>query len=118
MDKLVIDHIKISTLIGAHPWEQQCPQTLYVDLIFETDAQYIARTDNLEKAIDYDKVVKQVLAFAKNNHFQLIETFADKLASELLAHFPIGWVQITLHKPGALQDAKSVAIQIARSQVI
>lgn len=116
MDKLVITQIKVNTKIGAHPWEQQCTQNIYLDLSFDTDAKQIALTDNLNEAIDYDKVVKHILGFAQQNHFQLIESFADKLASSILSHFPISHLEITLHKPGALKDAKSVAITLSRSK--
>jgi len=116
MDKLVITGIKLTTLIGSHPWEQECPQNLLLDLAFETEAKNIALEDNIHKAIDYDKIVKHIFDFVKTHHFQLIETLAEHLAKEMLCHFPTKWVQITLHKPGALLDAKDVAITIERAQ--
>lgn len=115
VDKLVISDIKLTTLIGVHEWEQQCPQNLHLDLVFQTDAKRIAKEDNLVEAIDYDKVLQHIFAFTQKNHFQLIETLAEHLAQMILSHFPTQWVQITLHKPGALKQAKDVAITIERA---
>lgn len=118
LDKLVIKHIELSARIGVYAWEQECLQTLIVDLAFATHAQHIAEHDNIELAIDYDKVVQHLCAFVEQHHFQLIETLAEKMAASLLAHFPTTWVQITLHKPGALKQAKDVMIIIERSKIL
>ena len=115
MDKLVISDIKLTTLIGIHPWEQQCPQNLRLDLALKTDAKRVAEQDNIAAAIDYDAVVKHIFAFIETHQCQLIETLAEHLAQEILKNFATSWVQITLHKPGALLNAKDVAITLERS---
>lgn len=116
MDTITLSDISFSTLIGIHAWEQRIPQKLRLDLTFQTDAAQIALSDTIENAIDYERVVKTVFAFATANHFQLIETFADQLARHLLASFPTTMVALTLHKPGALKEAKDVMIHVKRSQ--
>lgn len=116
MDKIVISGIKISTLIGVHPWEQRIPQNIYLDIALQTFAERAAQEDDLHEAIDYDQVVAHLLAYTKENHFKLIETLAERLANEVLSHFSTKWVQITLNKPGALKTAKNVAITIERTR--
>ncbi|MBN9286319.1 MAG: dihydroneopterin aldolase [Gammaproteobacteria bacterium] len=116
MDKLTISGIKLTTLIGIHDWEKQCPQNLHLDVVLQTDAKKAALEDNIQDALDYDSLVEHIVNFVENYHFQLIETLAERLAQEVLNHFPTNWVQITLHKPGALLKAKDVAITIERSQ--
>ncbi|MFI4937897.1 MAG: dihydroneopterin aldolase [Candidatus Berkiellales bacterium] len=115
MDKLIINDLKLVTLIGTHDWEQQTPQTLHCDIMLQTDAKSIAKTDNIETAINYDKVTEHLLNFVKQHHFQLIETLAEHLATTILKHFPTSWVQVILHKPGALKQA-NVAIMIERTK--
>lgn len=114
MDKLFINQLKVTTLIGVHAWEQLTPQNLLLDIAFEIDAKQVAQNDNFQEAIDYDQIIKHVLEFAEKNHFQLIETFVERLAQALLHHFPLPWIQLTLHKPGAVLQAKDVAITIER----
>lgn len=116
MDKLAISGIKLTTLIGIHDWEQQCPQNLYLDITLQIDAQKAALEDNIQDALDYDRLVTHIFTFVENTHFHLIETLAERLAQEVLHHFPTDWVQITLHKPGALQKAKDVTITVERSR--
>ena len=56
-----------------------------------------ALQDNINEALDYEKVLAHILNFVKNHHFQLIETLAENLAQEILRTFSTNWVQITLH---------------------
>jgi len=116
MDTITLSSITLSTLIGIHAWEQRVPQKLQLDITFQTDAATIANNDSIETAIDYERVVKTIFAFATENHCQLIETFAHKLANHLLEHFPTTMVALSLHKPGALKEAKNVTIYVTRSR--
>jgi dihydroneopterin aldolase len=115
MDKLAITGIKLTTRIGILPWEKQCEQNLYCDITLQTDAKKIAKDDDIASAIDYDKVVQHLVQFVQAKACGLIETLAEQIATELLSHFHTPWVQITLRKPGALLQAKDVAITIERS---
>ncbi len=114
MDKLSIQDLAVTMLIGAYDWEQTTPQTLYIDLTFCTDASKIAKTDHLSDAIDYDKMAKTIQDFSLKHHFQLIETYADRLAQFLLSSFQLTWISLTLNKPDALTHAKNVKISVER----
>lgn len=114
MDKLFINQLKVTTLIGVHAWEQLSMQNLLLDIVIQIDAQQVAQADDIQQALDYDQVVKYILTFAQQNHFQLIETFAERLTQALLEHFSLPWIELTLRKPGALLQAKEVAITIER----
>ncbi|MBI2790910.1 MAG: dihydroneopterin aldolase [Gammaproteobacteria bacterium] len=116
MDKIVISDIKLNTIIGVYDWEKQASQNIHLDIALSTDAKKIAATDDLSHAIDYSAVIKHIFDYVQTNHFQLIETLAEKLATEVLQHFSTEWVQITLHKPGALLQAKDVSITIERTK--
>ena len=116
MDRLTISGIKLNTLIGIHDWEKQTPQELVLDITFETNAKRIAEKDDIHQAIDYDKLLQHIIAFVQANHFLLIETLAEKMAEQVLEFFPTSWVQITLHKPGALKQAHDVFMTIERTK--
>ena len=116
MDKLTLTEINLSTKIGIHAWEQQAIQVLKVDLELMIDAHLIAKTDAINAALDYDKIIDYLQTFAHEHHFQLLETFADKLAGGLLAQFNTPSLRLTVHKPAALLGAKDVSICVERSR--
>lgn len=116
IDTLSIIGIPLTTLIGVFDWEQTTAQTLYCDLTFETDTATIAKTDQIEEAINYATMTESIQHFAENHHFQLIETLANKLAAHLLTHFPTHWLRLTLHKPSALKQVSDVMVSIERTK--
>lgn len=116
MDKLVINDIKFHTIIGIHPWEQSIKQLISLDLELAVNVKKAAEKDHIQDALDYDKLLMHILAFVDNQHFQLIETLAERLATEILTHFATPYVLVRIHKPGALKIPGNVSIQVERSK--
>lgn len=114
MDKIIITGLKFTTIIGTLDWEKQTPQNIYLDLVVGTDATKAAKYDALADALDYTVIVAHLNQYIQTHQPELIETLIENLAQEILAHFDTPWVQLTLHKPGAILQAKDVAITIER----
>ena len=113
---ICIDELTIETLIGIHPWEQKLKQKLIFDLQCFVDTEKASDTDDLSHALDYEALSQQLSEFISANHFQLIETLAERSAEFLLNTFPIEKLILKLSKPGALSQAKNVAITIQRQR--
>ncbi len=114
MDKLTISGLKFKTLIGTLDWEKLSPQHIYLDLTLATDAKKAALNDDIQDALDYTLIVEHLNHYIETHHFSLIETLAENIAHELLTHFNTTWLQLTLHKPGALLQAKDITLTIER----
>lgn len=114
MDTIQIKGLKVETIIGVHAWEKKLPRTLLIDLELATDVAGAAKSDAIADALDYTTVADTVVSFAKASRFQLIETLAERLAEKLLKEFRASWLRITVHKPGAVPAAQSVAVTIER----
>lgn len=116
MDKVFIEGLEVDTLIGAYDWERGIRQCLRLDLTFAWDIRPAAADDDLSKALDYAKVNQHVQAFASAAQFELVETFAERLAAELLAQFGAPWLRLRVTKPGANPLARAVGVEIERGQ--
>ncbi len=116
MDKIIITGLKFTTIIGTLDWEKLTPQNIYFDIELATDAKKPAMNDKLEHALDYTLIVAHLNNYIQNNHPELIETLIENVANEILMHFNTPWVKLTLHKPGAVLQAKDIAITIERSK--
>lgn len=116
MDKLSITEISALALIGTLDWEQHTPQTILCDVTLSVDTALVAQSDALHATVNYDQLTEVLRAFIGANHFQLIETLADRLAAHLLAEFPIAWIQLTVHKPHALSVARNISVTVERTQ--
>jgi dihydroneopterin aldolase len=116
MDIISIKALKLTTKIGVYPFEREIDQTLLVHAEFATQAALIAETDDLNHAIDYDALSKTMKQFARDSHYKLIETFAEKLSQTCFAQFPITWLKLDIQKIGAIQGAQGVSITIQRQR--
>ena len=115
MDIVFIDGLEVDTVIGVYDWERGIRQCLRLDLQLGWDIAPAAAGDDLAAALDYAAVSARVQAFAADSSFQLVETFAERLAAQLMAEFGIRWLRLRLTKPGAVPAARGgVGVEIER----
>ena len=113
-DTVLIRDLKVSTLIGVHPWERKAPQTLLLDLELSCDARIGAKTDAIADALDYEAVARRLVELGSRSSFQLLESFAEAAAALLHAEFKLTRLVLTVRKTGALREAREVAVRIER----
>ncbi len=113
-DIVSITSLKVEMSIGAYEWEKKVRQTVLIDIDLFCDSSAPGESDNLNDAIDYAKVSKQVTEICLDRHFLLIESLAETIASKLTSSPQISAVQIRVSKPGAVENAESVSVTIKR----
>jgi 7,8-dihydroneopterin aldolase/epimerase/oxygenase len=116
MDKIFIHALKTETIIGIYDWERQVRQTVLIDIEISADIRKAALTDSIEDTLNYKRVAKRVLAFVELSQFHLVETLAEHIAMLILEEFGVGWVRITLSKPGAVRSSRDVGVALERDR--
>lgn len=114
MDKLFLRDLKVDAIIGFWDWERRIKQTLSLDLEIGTDAKTAAAVDEVEAALNYEKIADRLLEFVGASHFKLVETLAESVARIVVLEFEAAWVKVTVAKPGAIRAARDVGIVIER----
>jgi dihydroneopterin aldolase len=114
LDRILISGLQARAIIGVHAWELHQPRPLLIDLELGVDARAAAATDRLRDAVDYKAVSDEVIAYAASREFRLIETLAESLSRLLFERHPILSLRLTIAKPGAVPEARGVAICIDR----
>ena len=114
MDKIFLTALTAETVIGIFDWEREVKQAISIDLEMSADIRRAARSDTIAATLNYKAVAKRVLAFVQDSRYQLVETLAEEVARMILREFPVEWVRLTLHKPGAIRFSKDVGVVIER----
>jgi dihydroneopterin aldolase len=71
-----------------------------VDVEMDVDFQEAARTDDLQKTVDYEAIYRLVHRIVTKNQFYLIEKLAYLIAMDVLDNYPVVWcVAVTVRKP-------------------
>ncbi|MDT3712281.1 dihydroneopterin aldolase [Pseudomonas phenolilytica] len=114
MDTVFIEGLEVDTVIGAYDWERGIRQCLRLDLTLGWDIRPAAAEDELDKALDYAKVAAMIDRFAAAARFELVETFAERLAASLMQEFGIVWLRLRVTKPGVNPRARGLGVEIER----
>lgn len=112
---IVVSAISLSAYIGVYPNEKRAPQPLVVDLALEVDWLAAAKRDELSLTLDYQKLCEQVLEVAASHHRNLIETLAYDVAMAMLKLPSVSQARVTVHKPGAVPQARDTSVTIELS---
>ncbi|MDV6327302.1 dihydroneopterin aldolase [Idiomarina sp. PL1-037] len=115
IDVVSIEGLTVETIIGVYDWEKEKKQRLVLDIQMSWDNQRAATTDNIDDALDYALVSERVSGWVAEKPRQLIETVAEGVASLILNEFGVQNVEVRVAKPGAVPNAKTVAVSVRRS---
>jgi dihydroneopterin aldolase len=114
MDAIVIRDLRVEALIGIHRRERHVKQTLSIDLEIGLPGTTVFASDKVADTIDYEQVALRIGALAAAQHYRLVETLADRIATLLTADFGAPWVKVSVAKIGILPNAKFVGVTIER----
>lgn len=115
--KLFLRRHEVQVRIGAHAFEQQAPQRLWIDVaLYVPYAQSTPAQDRLDEVVDYDFVRAVVAERIAQGHIMLQETLADDLARRLLAHPGVQAVQLSTSKPDVYPDCEAVGVEVFLSK--
>ena len=115
-DRLGLRGITLPARIGVYPREKGRQQTLTFDLDFDVDAARAAPTDSLRDTIDYAAVTAVIAEVIGRQHYNLIETVAEVVATTILARFPTQRVRVRVTKPGVPLRRAAAVIEVERSR--
>ena len=98
-DTVSITGLVIRAVIGVHDWEREAEQALTVGVDMAVDVARAAASDDVADTVDYSAVAAAVTRVVRDGKFQLIETAAERVASRILADFPVSWARVEIAKP-------------------
>jgi dihydroneopterin aldolase len=113
-DRIRIEGLEVHAIVGVHEWERNAPRDVRLDVTLETDLSRAGATDDLAETVDYDILAHQIVDRLSAMQPRLIETIAAAAADVCLAHRRVSAVEVTVHKPHAIESARCVAVTIRR----
>ena len=117
MDKVIIQDLTARGIIGVNDWEREQPQEILINLELYTDLKKAGLSDNLDFSINYRTIAKKAQAHAESAARWTVEALAEDLARLCLEEPGVLKVRVRVEKPGAVRFARSVGVEIERSQV-
>lgn len=115
-DKIYVEDLRVKATIGIFDWEKKIKQDVSISYEIPHDNVKAAKADAIEATTDYKSITKGIISFVENNKFELVETFAEKIAELVIKDFNIDEIRLRVSKPGALRFSKDVGVIIERDK--
>lgn len=116
MDKVIIRDLLVRGVIGIYEFERQIKQDILVNVDLFTEKSQAGHSDQIEDCIDYEKTALQLQQHAETAARHTVEALAEDLAQLCLKIPGVIKVILRVEKPGAIRFAKSVGVEIERTQ--
>ena len=115
MDAIIIEGLKVDTVVGCFNWERQIIQPLMLDLTLQTNLEQASNSDELEDTMNYAEICEISSKVIQEAQPKLIEHAAKLVINALFTQFSaIESIIITIRKPAIIPQANSVGIRLER----
>jgi dihydroneopterin aldolase len=114
LDLVFIEGLTGQTVIGIHESELHRPQAIVIDLVAGVPRARACATDRIDDTIDYGVVRERIHRLLAEHRLQLLEAFAEAIATLLVGEFGAAWVRVKVVKPKKFPDVDAVGVQIER----
>jgi len=117
MDAIIIEGLKVETVVGCFNWERQIIQPLMLDLTIHNDLRQAASSDELNDTLNYAQICELAAQVIQQAQPKLIEHAAQLVLECLFNTFSsIDSIIITIRKPAIIAQANAVGIRLERNR--
>jgi dihydroneopterin aldolase/2-amino-4-hydroxy-6-hydroxymethyldihydropteridine diphosphokinase/dihydropteroate synthase/2-amino-4-hydroxy-6-hydroxymethyldihydropteridine diphosphokinase/dihydropteroate synthase len=118
LDKIILNEIAVSYIIGLNPPERITPQPIFISVTLYIDLTTCGESDNLLYSVDYASLTDSLIDICKAGNFYTIEACAYAALKECLTSSElIEEATVYISKPNALlTKAKSPAVEMHRKK--
>ena len=115
-DQIQIKDLHLRTIIGINDEERRNRQDVLINITLYADMRAAGRSDDINDAVNYRTITKQIIGLVEESGFFLVEKMAAEIAAICLADPRVERAQVRVEKPGALRFARSVGVEIERDR--
>jgi 7,8-dihydroneopterin aldolase/epimerase/oxygenase len=100
-DRITLTGLRVHGRHGAHEYERVSGQEFVIDATVWLDLGLATTTDDLAATLDYAALAARIAKIVGGAPYNLIETVADRITTDVLTDHRVQAVEITVHKPHA-----------------
>jgi FolB domain-containing protein len=116
MDRVFIKDLLVRGIIGINDWEREKPQDILINIEIFADLKIAGEEDDISHSINYRTISKKAQARAETAQRLTVEALAEDIARLCLDEPGVKKVRVRVEKPGAVRFARSVGVEVERTQ--
>jgi dihydroneopterin aldolase / 2-amino-4-hydroxy-6-hydroxymethyldihydropteridine diphosphokinase len=116
IDRIDINGLVVTTIVGALPHEREVAQPVRIDLSLQVDLRDAGRTDELADTANYGDVTQRVADAVRESKDVLLERLAERVAEVAVGFDRVEGVEVTVTKvrPPIPEVIENTAVRIHR----
>jgi 7,8-dihydroneopterin aldolase/epimerase/oxygenase len=111
-----VNDFEIVASVGVFEHEKRYEQRILLSADLAVRDDYDGVSDRLEDVLDYSTLLEGIALLVQQEHVNLLETLAERIARYCLADPRVESVRVRIEKPDALAMCRSVGIEIERAR--
>jgi dihydroneopterin aldolase len=115
MARIAIVDLEVHYCVGVSEEERSKPQRLLLTIEMNADVTAAAQTDRVEKTINYQRVVDDLLRFGEGRSWRLLEKLVSNIADRIIAEYEPESVFVEVKK-FVIPQARHVLVSITRGR--
>ncbi len=112
--RIFVRDLELAALIGVHRHEQDGRQRVRINLDLDVLEGDHPAQDRLSDVVCYADIVAGVRAIVAAGHINLVETLAERIATQCLSDRRVRSARVRVEKLDVFADASSVGVEIER----
>ncbi len=108
--------LEIVVSVGVLEHERRYEQRVLISVELVVRDGYDGKSDQLERVLDYSKLVDGIALLAQGEHFNLIETLAERVAAHCLVDPRVENARVRVEKPDIMPSCRSVGVEVQRGR--
>ena len=115
MARIAIVDLEVHYCVGVSEEERAKPQRLLLTIEMNADVTAAAMTDRVEKTINYQRVVDELLRYGEGRSWRLLEKLVSNIADRIITEYEPDSVFVEAKK-FVIPQARHVAVSITRGR--
>ena len=112
---LIKDFI-IYEIIGIHQNEKVNKQKIVFNIVIDVNQNTLPNENNISSVVNYEKITNKLERLAKYKNYNFLESLAEDSFKEIFEDKRINSVKIKIEKPDAIENAKSVGVEVFKTR--
>ena len=114
--KVIITDLIFNTSIGVHDFEKEKEQQIRFNIEIDINPLLKAAENDLKSIVNYENVINKVKSITHKKHYNLLETLAEDIFTNLFLAKNIIKIKLRIEKPEIIKNTSSVGIEITKKR--
>ena len=116
LGEIIIDELQVTTIIGCMDSERTTKQPLTISVAIQYNMQDAAKTDTIEKALNYAQLSEDIKTYVETSQHYILEALAQKIF-EIIFNYPQALkASLFIYKPNAISYTKRVGLKVSQER--